>query len=116
MWGRVRGAFLSLVPGLAGFPLQPGNRVAPAYTMSFFRYFNKHRELIPLAMIMTTTLSGMVYTGIRALRRSDIIIDRWNNPEPWEKVDPTEPQKLFSIHQKWEPIQELEEIRKVFKG
>ncbi|KAM3827951.1 normal mucosa of esophagus-specific gene 1 protein [Vipera latastei] len=84
--------------------------------MLIFRYLNKHKGLIPLAMIMTTTLSGMVYTGIRALRRSDIIIDRWRNPEPWEKVDPTQPQKLFTIHQKWEPIQELEEVRKVFKG
>uniref|UniRef100_A0A8C5SLV8 Chromosome 15 open reading frame 48 n=1 Tax=Laticauda laticaudata TaxID=8630 RepID=A0A8C5SLV8_LATLA len=91
------------------------SRVAPAYTMPVFRYLNKHRELIPLAMIMTATLSGMAYTGIRALKRSDIVIDRWNNPEPWEKVDPSQPQKLFSIHQKWKPIRELEEVRKVYK-
>ncbi|KAM6425934.1 normal mucosa of esophagus-specific gene 1 protein isoform 1-T2 [Liasis olivaceus] len=84
--------------------------------MVIFRYLNKHRELIPLAMIMTTTLSGMAFTGINALRRSDITINRWNNPEPWEKVDPTKPQKLISIHQQWKPIEELEEIRKLTKG
>ncbi|XP_063170212.1 normal mucosa of esophagus-specific gene 1 protein [Candoia aspera] len=84
--------------------------------MVVFQYLKKHRELIPLAMIMTATLSGMAFTGINALRRSDIIIDRWNNPEPWEKVDPTKPQKLLSIHQQWKPIKELEEIRKLTKG
>ncbi|XP_058012526.1 normal mucosa of esophagus-specific gene 1 protein isoform X1 [Ahaetulla prasina] len=76
--------------------------------MSFFRYFNKHRELIPLAMIMTTTLSGMVYTGIRAIRRSDIICFRsirngspsknWRRSEKFTRGEVPSPSKRHSLN------------------
>ncbi|XP_075387369.1 normal mucosa of esophagus-specific gene 1 protein [Tenrec ecaudatus] len=83
--------------------------------MSFFRLLMKKKELIPLVLFMTAAASGASSFAVYSLRKSDVITDRKNNPEPWETVDPTVPQKLITINQQWKPIEELQKIRKATK-
>ncbi|XP_004709465.1 normal mucosa of esophagus-specific gene 1 protein [Echinops telfairi] len=83
--------------------------------MSFFRLLMKKKELIPLALIMTVAASGASSFAVYSLRKSDVITDRKNNPEPWETVDPTVPQKLITVNQQWKPIEELQKARKATK-
>uniref|UniRef100_A0A8C5KKZ4 Expressed sequence AA467197 n=2 Tax=Jaculus jaculus TaxID=51337 RepID=A0A8C5KKZ4_JACJA len=68
--------------------------------------------LIPLAVIMITAATGASTFSMYALKKSDVIIDRKGNPEPWETVDPTVPQKLLTINQQWKPIEELQKVRR----
>ncbi|XP_045147668.1 normal mucosa of esophagus-specific gene 1 protein-like [Echinops telfairi] len=82
--------------------------------MSFFRLLMKKKELIPLALIMTVAASGASSFAVYSLRKSDVITDR-KNPEPWETVDPTVPQKLITVNQQWKPIEELQKARKATK-
>ncbi|XP_036910437.1 normal mucosa of esophagus-specific gene 1 protein [Sturnira hondurensis] len=83
--------------------------------MSFFRLLMKKKELIPLVMIMTAAASGATSFAAYSLKKSDVIIDRKNNPEPWETVDPNVPQKLITINQEWKAIEELQKVRRATK-
>ncbi|XP_045140298.1 normal mucosa of esophagus-specific gene 1 protein-like [Echinops telfairi] len=83
--------------------------------MSSFRLLMKKKELIPLALIMTVAASAASSFAVYSLRKSDVITDRKNNPESWETVDPTVPQKLITINQQWKPIEELQKARKATK-
>ncbi|KAI2647830.1 hypothetical protein H4Q32_028814 [Labeo rohita] len=38
-----------------------------------------------------------------------------SNPEPWETLDPSKPQKLITINQQWKPVEELELVKKLTK-
>ncbi|XP_045438848.1 normal mucosa of esophagus-specific gene 1 protein [Pipistrellus kuhlii] len=81
--------------------------------MSFFRILMKKKELIPLALIMTVAASGASSFALYSLnQKTDVIIDRKRNPEPWEAVDPTVPRKLITINQQWKPIEELQKVRR----
>uniref|UniRef100_A0A8C5FNU2 Uncharacterized protein n=1 Tax=Gadus morhua TaxID=8049 RepID=A0A8C5FNU2_GADMO len=42
-------------------------------------------------------------------------LNKTNNPEPWERLDPSKPQKLHTINQKWRPIAELEHVKSLTK-
>ncbi|XP_069316576.1 normal mucosa of esophagus-specific gene 1 protein [Eulemur rufifrons] len=83
--------------------------------MGFFQLLMKKKELIPLVMFMAVAASGASSFAIYSLRKSDVIIDRKGNPEPWENVDPTVPQKLITINQQWKPIEELQQVRRATK-
>uniref|UniRef100_A0A8C9DRL1 Chromosome 15 open reading frame 48 n=1 Tax=Prolemur simus TaxID=1328070 RepID=A0A8C9DRL1_PROSS len=80
--------------------------------MGFFQLLMKKKELIPLVMFMTVAASGASSFAVYSLWKSDVIIDRKGNPEPWENVDPTVPQKLITINQQWKPIEELQQVRR----
>ncbi|XP_003928954.1 normal mucosa of esophagus-specific gene 1 protein [Saimiri boliviensis] len=83
--------------------------------MSFFQLLKKNKELIPLVVFMSVAAGGASSFAVYSLRKTDVIIDRKRNPEPWENVDPTVPQKLLTINQEWKPIEELEKVRKATK-
>ncbi|XP_021570476.1 normal mucosa of esophagus-specific gene 1 protein [Carlito syrichta] len=83
--------------------------------MSFFQLLMKKKELVPLVLIMTFAASGALSFAVYSLRKSDVIIDRKGNPEPWETVDPTVPQKLLTINQQWKPVEELQKVRRATK-
>ncbi|EHB07924.1 Normal mucosa of esophagus-specific gene 1 protein, partial [Heterocephalus glaber] len=68
-------------------------------------------QLIPLAVIMTVAAGGALSFAAYSLRKTDVIFDRKGNPEPWETVDPSVPQKLITINQQWKPIEELQKVR-----
>ncbi|XP_047397984.1 normal mucosa of esophagus-specific gene 1 protein [Sciurus carolinensis] len=83
--------------------------------MGVFQTMMKKKELIPLVLIMTFAAGGASSFALYSLRKTDVILDRKRNPEPWEAVDPTEPQKLLTINQQWKPIEELQKVRRATK-
>ncbi|KAM6180672.1 normal mucosa of esophagus-specific gene 1 protein [Erethizon dorsatum] len=83
--------------------------------MGVFQILMKKKELIPLAVIMTVAVGGASSFAVYSLQKTDVIIDRKRNPEPWETVDPSVPQKLITINQQWKPIEELQKVRRVTK-
>ncbi|KAM5177777.1 normal mucosa of esophagus-specific gene 1 protein [Callospermophilus lateralis] len=83
--------------------------------MGIFQTMMKKKELIPLAFIMTFAAAGASSFAIYSLKKTDVILDRKRNPEPWEAVDPSEPQKLITINQQWKPIEELQKVRRATK-
>ncbi|KAM6119538.1 normal mucosa of esophagus-specific gene 1 protein [Pterocles gutturalis] len=83
---------------------------------SFFQILKAKKELIPLVGVVAFAAGGTVVFGVYSLfSKSDVIINKSGNPEPWQTIDPTKPQKLLTIHQKWKPIEELEDVRKLTK-
>ncbi|NXF02183.1 NMES1 protein, partial [Smithornis capensis] len=80
---------------------------------SFLRFIF---QLIPLAGILSMAAVGALSFSVYSLfGKSDVIINKSGNPEPWETIDPTKPQKLLTIKQKWQPVEELEDVKKLMK-
>ncbi|KAF4017489.1 hypothetical protein G4228_008608 [Cervus hanglu yarkandensis] len=73
---------------------------------------NLCKELIPLVFFMAVAATGASAFAVYSLRKTDVILDRKRNPEPWETVDPTVPTKLVTINQEWKPIEELQKVRR----
>ncbi|KAF0880444.1 NMES1 protein, partial [Crocuta crocuta] len=63
--------------------------------MNFFQLLMKKKELIPLVFFMTTAAGGASAFAVYSLQKTDVIIDRKRNPEPWETVDPSVPGKVL---------------------
>ncbi|XP_052039400.1 normal mucosa of esophagus-specific gene 1 protein [Apodemus sylvaticus] len=80
--------------------------------MGVFQRLMKNKELIPLAFFISMAATGATSFGLYALKKTDVVIDRKRNPEPWEMVDPTQPQKLITINQQWKPVEELQKVRR----
>ncbi|NXY26401.1 NMES1 protein, partial [Atrichornis clamosus] len=86
----------------------------PGHSFSSFLHFLF--QLIPLAGILSTAAVGAFSFCVYSLfHKSDVIIHKIGSPEPWETIDPTKPQKLVTVHQKWQPIEELENVKKLMK-
>ncbi|XP_038597792.1 normal mucosa of esophagus-specific gene 1 protein-like [Tachyglossus aculeatus] len=83
--------------------------------MGIFQVLMKKKELIPLATIVTIAGLGANSVSVYSLFKTAVILNRSKNPEPWENVDPTQPQKLLSINQKWKSIEELQKVRRLTK-
>ncbi|XP_011281153.1 normal mucosa of esophagus-specific gene 1 protein [Felis catus] len=83
--------------------------------MNLFQLLRKKKELIPLVLMMTTAAGGASAFAVYSLQKTDVIIDRKKNPEPWETVDPNVPSKLITINQEWKPIEELQKVRRATK-
>ncbi|KAF1463624.1 hypothetical protein FQV08_0003498, partial [Pygoscelis antarcticus] len=83
---------------------------------SFFQILKAKKELIPLVGVVSFAAVGALsFSAYSLFSKSDVIINKSGNPEPWETVDPTKPQKLLTINQKWKPVEELESVRKLTK-
>lgn len=80
--------------------------------MGIFQRLMKNKELIPLAFFISAAATGASSFALYALKKTDVVIDRKRNPEPWETVDPTQPQKLLTINQEWKPVEELQRVRR----
>ncbi|XP_038597762.1 normal mucosa of esophagus-specific gene 1 protein-like [Tachyglossus aculeatus] len=83
--------------------------------MGIFQFLMKKKELIPLATIVTIAGLGAISVSVYSLFKMAVILNRSKNPEPWENVDPTQPQKLRSINQQWKTIEELQKVRRLTK-
>nr|XP_061795922.1 normal mucosa of esophagus-specific gene 1 protein-like [Nerophis lumbriciformis] len=82
----------------------------------FFQMLNKKKELIPLIGIVSLAAMGAATISIYfLLTKSDVILNKTSNPEPWERVDPSKPQKLLTINQQWKPVKELELVKSLTK-
>ncbi|XP_074012530.1 normal mucosa of esophagus-specific gene 1 protein [Numenius arquata] len=83
---------------------------------NFIQILKAKKELIPLVGVLSFAAVGAFSFSIYSLfSKSDVIINKSGNPEPWETVDPSKPQKLLTINQKWKPIEELESVKKLTK-
>ncbi|XP_042331261.1 normal mucosa of esophagus-specific gene 1 protein [Sceloporus undulatus] len=83
--------------------------------MGVFQIMMKKKELIPLVAFVTFAGAGATFATLNAMRKSDVIFNKTGNPEPWEHVNPSQPQKLLTINQEWKPIEELEKVKKMMK-
>ncbi|XP_068179743.1 normal mucosa of esophagus-specific gene 1 protein [Antennarius striatus] len=82
----------------------------------FFQLLRKKKELIPLIGFVGCAGTGAVTAAIYFLfTKPDVILNKTSNPEPWERVDPTKPQKLITINQQWKPVEELQLVRSITK-
>ncbi|XP_044521006.1 normal mucosa of esophagus-specific gene 1 protein-like [Gracilinanus agilis] len=83
--------------------------------MNLIQLMMKRKELIPLIAFVSLAGFGATAMSFYTLAKPDVIINKRNNPEPWENVNPNHPQKLITINQKWRPIEELQKVRKLTK-
>ncbi|TKS69592.1 Normal mucosa of esophagus-specific gene 1 protein [Collichthys lucidus] len=84
--------------------------------VGFFQILMKKKELIPLVGFIAFAATGATSAATYFLfTKSDVILNKSNNPEPWERVDPTKPQKLITINQQWKPVEELQMVRNLTK-
>ncbi|KAK1785276.1 hypothetical protein P4O66_018669 [Electrophorus voltai] len=82
----------------------------------FFKILRKKKELIPLVGIMTFAVTGATSACVYfLLSKTDVILNKTHNPEPWEAVDPSKPQKFITINQQWKPVEELQIVKKLTK-
>ncbi|KAG7271622.1 hypothetical protein CRUP_009280 [Coryphaenoides rupestris] len=63
------------------------------------KQLKKHPALIPLFIFIGggATMS-MTYLARLALKNPDVSWDRNNNPEPWNKFEPTHQYKMFTVN------------------
>ncbi|XP_068266927.1 normal mucosa of esophagus-specific gene 1 protein-like isoform X2 [Nyctibius grandis] len=65
---------------------------------SFFQILKAKKELIPLVGIVSCAAIGaLAFSAYSLFSKSDVIINKSGNPEPWETVDPTKPQKHWQF-------------------
>ncbi|KAM8893588.1 normal mucosa of esophagus-specific gene 1 protein [Spinachia spinachia] len=84
--------------------------------VGFFQMLRKKKELIPLIGFMGMAAAGATSAAFYFLfTKPDVILNRSKNPEPWERVDPSKPQKLITINQQWKPVDELEYVKSLTK-
>ncbi|XP_072326366.1 normal mucosa of esophagus-specific gene 1 protein [Scyliorhinus torazame] len=83
---------------------------------AFFSLLRKRKELIPIIGLMTVAASAATCTCIYFLStKTDIVLNKSGNPTPWENIDPKKPQKLMTVTQKWEPVEELQILKRFTK-
>ncbi|XP_061451268.1 normal mucosa of esophagus-specific gene 1 protein [Rhineura floridana] len=83
--------------------------------MGLFQLMMKKKELIPMVAFVSCAGFAALYSCWHALRKPEVVFNKTGNPEPWQNVDPTKPQKLLTINQEWKAIEELEKVRSVTK-
>ncbi|KAM7015156.1 normal mucosa of esophagus-specific gene 1 protein isoform 1-T2 [Tautogolabrus adspersus] len=84
--------------------------------VGIFQILRKKKELIPLIGFMAFAATGATSAAIYfLLTKPDVILNKTKNPEPWERVDPSKPQKLITINQQWKPVEELEMVKSLYK-
>ncbi|KAM4596921.1 normal mucosa of esophagus-specific gene 1 protein [Fundulus diaphanus] len=72
----------------------------------------KRKELIPLVGFMAFAAAGATSASLYFLfTKTDVILNKTHNPEPWERLDPSKPQKLITINQQWKPVEALELVK-----
>ncbi|XP_048024128.1 normal mucosa of esophagus-specific gene 1 protein [Chanodichthys erythropterus] len=82
----------------------------------FVQMLKKRKELIPLIGFVGCAALGAATASIYfLLTKPDVILNKTRNPEPWEMLDPSKPQKLMTINQQWKPVEELELVKKLTK-
>ncbi|KAM4524143.1 cytochrome c oxidase subunit NDUFA4 [Odontesthes bonariensis] len=63
------------------------------------KQLKSHPALIPLFIFIGGGAAmSMLYLGRLALKNPDVSWDRKNNPEPWNKLEPTQRYKLFAVN------------------
>ncbi|XP_012732568.1 normal mucosa of esophagus-specific gene 1 protein [Fundulus heteroclitus] len=82
----------------------------------FIQMLKKRKELIPLVGFMAFAAAGATSASLYFLfTKTDVILNKTDNPEPWERLDPSKPQKLITINQQWKPVEALELVKSMTK-
>uniref|UniRef100_A0A8C6SIF0 Chromosome 15 open reading frame 48 n=1 Tax=Neogobius melanostomus TaxID=47308 RepID=A0A8C6SIF0_9GOBI len=82
----------------------------------FLQLLKKKKELIPLIGFMSFAGAFATSASLYFLfTKTDVIINKTDNPEPWERVNPSKPQKLLTINQQWKPVEELQAVKSLHK-
>ncbi|KAM4744924.1 normal mucosa of esophagus-specific gene 1 protein [Anableps anableps] len=82
----------------------------------FIQMLKKRKELIPLVGFMAFAATGATSASLYFLfTKPDVILNKTANPEPWERLDPSKPQKLITINQQWKPVEALEIVKSMTK-
>ncbi|XP_017540298.1 normal mucosa of esophagus-specific gene 1 protein [Pygocentrus nattereri] len=85
-------------------------------TGGFLQMLRKKKELIPLIGFMAFAATGATTASIYfLLTKPDVILNKSRNPEPWETLDPSKPQKLITIKQQWKPVEEVQIVKGLTK-
>ncbi|KAM3657527.1 NADH dehydrogenase [ubiquinone] 1 alpha subcomplex subunit 4-like 2 [Ammospiza caudacuta] len=64
----------------------------------FSRHVKRHPGLVPLIGFISVGLgSAVLYLARLALYSPDVSWDRKNNPEPWNKLSPTDQYKFLAV-------------------
>ncbi|CAM4529433.1 unnamed protein product [Lepidochelys kempii] len=64
--------------------------------LGFFQMLRKNKELIPLVGFVGFAAVGALSASLYFLRtKSDVIVNKSGNPEPWENVNPNQSQKFY---------------------
>ncbi|XP_077992183.1 normal mucosa of esophagus-specific gene 1 protein-like [Glandiceps talaboti] len=78
-------------------------------------FLKKHYELIPVVFFTGAVccMSGS-YVYYMLSRKPDVTFNRWSNKlsAPWDVVDPSKPQKLMTVNQKYQPDVEVLKLRR----
>ncbi|KAM6364857.1 NADH dehydrogenase [ubiquinone] 1 alpha subcomplex subunit 4-like 2 [Pluvialis apricaria] len=70
----------------------------PLLGTMFSRHVKRHPGLIPLIGFISVGLGSAVLYLLRlALYSPDVSWDRKNNPEPWNKLSPTDQYKFLAV-------------------
>ncbi|KAM8794149.1 NADH dehydrogenase [ubiquinone] 1 alpha subcomplex subunit 4-like 2 [Eudromia elegans] len=70
----------------------------PLLGARFSRHLKRHPGLVPLVGLIGVGLgSAALYLLRLALRSPDVSWDRKNNPEPWNKLGPTDQYKFVAV-------------------
>jgi len=78
-----------------------------------FRAFKKFPELIPLVSILGfATAMATGFTIYALYQKPDVSLVRSKQLQPFERVNPEQPQKLHTINLKYQKIDELEALKK----
>lgn len=90
------------------------NKYGAEKTYGFgLKAFKKFPELIPLATAIGFAVAmGASYSAYSLYQKSDVRLRKSSELPPWERVDPTQPQKLLTYRTKYEVNPELEKLRK----
>ncbi|XP_013884599.1 normal mucosa of esophagus-specific gene 1 protein [Austrofundulus limnaeus] len=84
--------------------------------MSLFQLLRKRKEIIPLVGFTVLAATGATTASLYFLfTKPDVILNKTSNPEPWERLDPSKPQKLLTFNQQWKPVEELELVKSMTK-
>uniref|UniRef100_A0A3Q3B2N8 Chromosome 15 open reading frame 48 n=1 Tax=Kryptolebias marmoratus TaxID=37003 RepID=A0A3Q3B2N8_KRYMA len=77
----------------------------------------KRKELIPLVGFMAFAATGATSACLYFLFTKPDVLNKTSNPEPWERLDPSKPQKLqlLNFNQQWKPVEELEIVKSLTK-
>ncbi|XP_051754167.1 NADH dehydrogenase [ubiquinone] 1 alpha subcomplex subunit 4-like 2 [Ctenopharyngodon idella] len=71
---------------------------------TMYQQAKKHPGLIPQFIFLFVGLGGASLYLIRLARGPHVSWDRKNNPEPWNKLDPTYQYKLVAITTDYESL------------
>ncbi|KAK9973848.1 hypothetical protein ABG768_024549 [Culter alburnus] len=71
---------------------------------TMYQHAKKHPGLIPQFIFLFMGMGGASLYLIRLARGPHVSWDRKNNPEPWNKLDPTYQYKLVAITTDYESL------------